>query len=62
MQNKLRGNQGGFFRIIILIVIGLVLLRYYHLNVYDVLDWIKSLSLSKIYFFFVDLFKSVFTR
>jgi len=55
MKNK----QNGFFKIIIIIVIALVLLNYYHISVYDAIDWLKSLSLSKIIDWFKELFNSV---
>ncbi len=41
-------KEGGFLKLIIIIVIALILLKYYHVTFYDVLAWVKSLSIDKI--------------
>jgi len=58
MKNK----QNGFLKIIIIIVIALVLLNYYHISVYDAIDWLKSLSLSKIIDGLKAAFHNLFSR
>jgi len=54
MQNK-KLNQGGFIQLIVLIVLGLLAMRYYHLTLDDVIKWIKSLNADKIVGMIKDL-------
>ncbi len=64
-MNKLKGlktNQGGFIKIIILIVVALAVMQYYNITVYDVLDWFKHLSFNKIIDWLVAAFHSVFRK
>ena len=43
-ENKIpKTNQGGFIKLIIFIVIGLFLLKYFNISIYDVINFIKSL-------------------
>jgi len=43
-ENKIsKINQGGFIKLIIFIVIGLFLLKYFNISIYDVINFIKSL-------------------
>ncbi len=65
MQNRPKGlktNQGGFFQIIILIIIALAIMQYYNVTIYDVADWIKHLSLTKIVDWVMALFQNVFRK
>lgn len=54
MQNK-KLNQGGFIQLIVLIVLGLLAMRYYHLTLDDIIRWIKSLNADKIVGMIKDL-------
>jgi hypothetical protein len=63
MDNKHRNQKGGFLQLIIVIVIALVALRYYHVSFQDVLDWFKSLSVAKLLGWlkdFLNICKAVF--
>lgn len=48
MQNN---KEKGFLKIIIIIVIALLLMRYYNISVDDALNWIKSFVNSVVAFF-----------
>jgi hypothetical protein len=48
MQNKTKNKQGGFFELIILIVIALILLNYYHISARDAVDWFTTLLVAGI--------------
>ena len=43
MSNNIKNKQSGFFRIIILIGIALLVFKYFNITIVDVFDWIKSL-------------------
>ena len=63
MLDKIKNNKkGGFLQIIIIIVIALLLMNYYQISVYDILDWIKSFSFSKIFDWFAALIRGIFYR
>ena len=49
-------KQGGFLNLIIIIVVALLVLNYYHISVSDAIEWVKSLSVSKI----IDWLKMAF--
>jgi len=58
MKNKINNKEGGFLQIIILIIIALLLMRYFGLTITGILDYL-NLSWSGIITWIKDLFNSV---
>ena len=58
VMNNFKNKQGGFIQLIALIVVGFIILRYFHLTISDVLNFFH-LSVSGITKWFQDLFTSV---
>lgn len=42
MKNKINNKQSGFLKIIILIVIALLLMKYFNITISGVIDWFTS--------------------
>jgi len=42
MQNNFKKQKGGFVQVIILIIIGLVILKFLNLSISDVATWFKT--------------------
>jgi len=42
MNNKFKNQKDGFLQLIILIVIGLFLLNYFHITFADFIVWLKT--------------------
>jgi hypothetical protein len=55
---RLGGKQGGFLQIIILIIIALLIMNYFHLTISGVLAYFNT-SISEIVDWFKSLFQSV---
>jgi len=51
MKNTIKNKNGGFLQLIFIIVIGLLLMRYYGISVDEALAWVKSFGQSIIDFF-----------
>ncbi len=43
MINNLKNEQGGFLKLIILIIVALFLMKYFKISLSDVFNWIKAL-------------------
>ena len=43
MRNNIENKQGGFLQLIIFIIIVLVCMKYFHLTLTDIINWIKAL-------------------
>jgi hypothetical protein len=43
MKENFKNEKSGFLKLIILIVIALFLIKYFKINLSDVIDWIKNL-------------------
>jgi hypothetical protein len=41
MMNKLKNKNGGFLELIIIIILAIFLLNYFHLSVDGVLNWFR---------------------
>ncbi len=42
MNSNIKSEQGGFLKLIVLIVIALLLMKYFKVSVTDVIDWFKT--------------------
>ncbi len=42
MNREIKNRQGGFLQLIILIVVAVLLMKYFNVSVSDVVDWFKS--------------------
>ncbi len=55
-KNKFKKfSQSGFIDLILMIVAGLLLMRYYNFTTSDLVDWFQSLSVDKVIGWFKDL-------
>ncbi len=52
-------KQGGFMQLILIIVIAFLLMRYFHITVSDIVEWIKSLSVPKVIDWLKELYRSI---
>lgn len=50
-----KSSQSGFIDLILIIVAGLLLMRYYNFTTSDLVDWFQSLSVDKVIGWFKDL-------
>ncbi len=46
MMNKLKNKQGGFLELVIVIIIALVLMRYFGFTITGFLNWLRELFYS----------------
>ncbi|OGI67498.1 hypothetical protein A3A05_01540 [Candidatus Nomurabacteria bacterium RIFCSPLOWO2_01_FULL_41_12] len=59
MKYVAKNKQGGFLKLIILIVIAVLLLRYFGITGTEAIDWVKSLSITRILDWIKELLNSV---
>jgi len=43
MINNIKNKQGGFLQLIIFIIIVLISMKYFHLTITDIINWVKAL-------------------
>jgi hypothetical protein len=43
INNKIENKQGGFLRLIVIIIIAYFLMRYLHITISDVFNWFKAI-------------------
>lgn len=58
MKNKIKNTQSGFLELIIIIVVALLIMNYFHLTISGVLAYFNT-SLAEIVNWFKVLFQSV---
>jgi hypothetical protein len=65
MKNKIKNERGGFLKLIIVIIVALLLMRYFNITISEILayfnlTWTEIISwLKKALDWFIDLFNSV---
>ena len=43
MINNLKNRKGGFLELIIFIIVAFLLMRYFHITLTQIFDWLKGL-------------------
>ncbi len=43
MKNQIKNQKSGFIQIIILIIVVLILMKYFGISIPDIIDWIAGL-------------------
>lgn len=43
MLDNIKNNEGGFIKLIILIVVVLITMKYFNISISSLIDWVKDL-------------------
>ncbi len=43
MEKRVENKEGGFLKLVILIIVALIIMKYLHISLSDILNWFKTL-------------------